>query len=343
MNDDAILRVLERKRALHPELRARLTWNGFLAILRRERVHLLRVPLARPGKLLGFDGAWTILVDASRPARHLAYGCHELAHLWLHVDESEGRFEVCYNMDDADGDDPRESEAEFLAACLIEGPEPRPSIWRQALRRGGLVVFLTAWLMGCGAVEGDVFTEGYSGATQPLGGRAVVLAANTPDLRREIARRCDSVDAAQLRLGQEAKRQQDLGMQLLLAPRQTATVQRAWRNTQDSTRRLLAALDHVRRIDVAGLTLTPLRHVTTDMRGHYRFARVPRGHYFLAADGGLGAMSVPWYTLVDVGRFGTVHRDLSPRLQTPVCVLAVVGGGAAILDSFMPTAGGATP
>lgn len=126
MNDDAILRVLSRKREEHPELAAPLTWVGLLRILKREGVLFASVPLARRGRLVGVEGTWLILADTRRRARHLWIAAHELAHLWLHVDESSvDRFELTFNMDDFDGDDPREGEAEYLAACMLYGPEYR--------------------------------------------------------------------------------------------------------------------------------------------------------------------------------------------------------------------------
>lgn len=70
-----------------------------------------------------------IIVDSRRPARHLAYGCHEHAHLWLHVEGGgTDRYDVCFNMDDCDGDDVREPEAEYMASCMLWGPGALPPL-----------------------------------------------------------------------------------------------------------------------------------------------------------------------------------------------------------------------
>lgn len=125
MNDETLLRILERKRQFHPELRAAMTWEGLLRILAREGVLYASVPLSRRGKLLGCDGVWMILADNARRPRHLGIVAHELSHLWAHVDVKTDRYDFAFNQDDFDGDDPREAEAEYLAECIIYGPEYR--------------------------------------------------------------------------------------------------------------------------------------------------------------------------------------------------------------------------
>ena len=124
MTDDAILATLAAKRAIHPELGEPLRWHGFRRILARENIALYLRSLGRPAQLVNFRGAWAIIINASSPARrHTYFGAHELAHLWLHHDPTCDRREICYNMSTDWPDDPREDEAEYLAACLLGGPQ----------------------------------------------------------------------------------------------------------------------------------------------------------------------------------------------------------------------------
>ena len=122
MNDDAIVRIYQRLQAHHHELRRALTWEAMRRILAREGIALLTRPLPRPAKLIGLDGEWAIVVDTRQVRRRLWYVAHEYAHFKLHVEASStGQFEQCYNMDEYDGTDPRESEAEFLASLMLGG------------------------------------------------------------------------------------------------------------------------------------------------------------------------------------------------------------------------------
>lgn len=124
MTEETIAAVLAAKREQHPELAAPLRWPGFRRLLARENIALYVRALGRPAQLVNFDGAWAILINANTPPRrHTYFGAHELAHLWLHHDPLCDRAEVCYNMDTDWPDDPREDEAEFLAACLLGGPQ----------------------------------------------------------------------------------------------------------------------------------------------------------------------------------------------------------------------------
>lgn len=113
-------RILEEARALHPELRRPLTWNGLLAVLRRERIQVVHAPLSRPAALISGLGTHVLLLNSDLPPRrHTYYAAHEYAHAKLHVGEGE---EPCFFMDHDWGDDPREDEAEYFAACLLGGP-----------------------------------------------------------------------------------------------------------------------------------------------------------------------------------------------------------------------------
>ena len=133
MTDAEILALLDMKRAHHPELRRRLSWPGLQRVCAREDVALFVRPHAEPAQLVGFDGAWGIIVDAQLPLRrHTYFAAHELAHLWLHVDEpagsGSGRHAVVYNFGGyGTSRDVREDDAELLATFMCQGPRfPRP-------------------------------------------------------------------------------------------------------------------------------------------------------------------------------------------------------------------------
>lgn len=120
MPDDRIRRVLAAKVTQHSELVRPLTWTTLRRICAREDVDLVVVPIPKPARLLRFDGLWTIGVSSRHPARrHTYFAAHELGHLWLHVDDADGRHVRCYNFDDYTSDDPREEEAETVAAWLL--------------------------------------------------------------------------------------------------------------------------------------------------------------------------------------------------------------------------------
>lgn len=112
-------------RERHAELRApRLTWDGMRRVLNREGVLVASVPLGRPAKLVIYEGVGVMLLDSARPARHLWYCAHELAHWKLHVQDDLTEHDgLCYHMDDLTGDDPREHEADLFADLLMYGPE----------------------------------------------------------------------------------------------------------------------------------------------------------------------------------------------------------------------------
>jgi hypothetical protein len=123
---DRIRRVLAAKVRQHPELARPLTWNTLRRVLRREDVELVVAPLPKPARLVGFGGLWTIAVSSRHPTRrHTYFAAHELGHLWLHVDDADGRHTRCYNFDDYTSPDPREDEAETVATWLLGDPEVR--------------------------------------------------------------------------------------------------------------------------------------------------------------------------------------------------------------------------
>lgn len=115
-------RIVQAKRRAHRELRKPLSWSAFREICTREGVIVTLAVVERPACIFGFQGAWTILLS-SRGVRQLHYGAHELGHLWAHIDQEPlGRFEATYYMDTGWPDDPREDEADYMAALLLMGP-----------------------------------------------------------------------------------------------------------------------------------------------------------------------------------------------------------------------------
>jgi Zn-dependent peptidase ImmA (M78 family) len=123
MTDEQILAIVRSKREIHPELARPLGWNGFRRILAREDISLVVTAMAkRDAQLICFDGQWAILLNCnSCPRRHLYYGVHELGHLWCHHDPYCSRSERIYNMQEDDGEDPREEEAELFCVYVLGG------------------------------------------------------------------------------------------------------------------------------------------------------------------------------------------------------------------------------
>ncbi|HET8778006.1 MAG TPA: ImmA/IrrE family metallo-endopeptidase [Candidatus Limnocylindria bacterium] len=112
-----IARVLEEKRALHPEMARPLTWNGLVAILRRERIPLVRTALVRTAACLTGGRVTVILVNSNvPPRRHTYFVAHELAHAWIHADDEA---DPVFHIDLERADDVREEEAELLATWLL--------------------------------------------------------------------------------------------------------------------------------------------------------------------------------------------------------------------------------
>jgi hypothetical protein len=125
MKVDEITAVIERKRAIHPELARALTWPGLQRICEREgiamRMSSRRMP--RPAQLVPFLGGWTIVLNRDTPhRRHTYLGAHELGHLWLHHDSHNERWERVFNMDEHWQADPREDDAEIFASLVLAGP-----------------------------------------------------------------------------------------------------------------------------------------------------------------------------------------------------------------------------
>jgi Zn-dependent peptidase ImmA (M78 family) len=113
-------RVLAAKVRQHPELRDPLDWPTLLAVAHREEVDVLARPLTVPAKLVRFAGRYAIVVNANEhPRRHTYRAAHELGHLWLHVDDAEGRDTQSFNFSDFASPDAREDEAELVAAWLL--------------------------------------------------------------------------------------------------------------------------------------------------------------------------------------------------------------------------------
>ncbi len=101
----------------HPELREPVTYGGFLAIARREKVTVQILPLSRPGRLIRVGAH--VFVQLNKPQsigdRTLA-GMHELCHFWR---DDPG--EACYNVED----DALLSDAEEFAdifAWMVTSP-----------------------------------------------------------------------------------------------------------------------------------------------------------------------------------------------------------------------------
>jgi Zn-dependent peptidase ImmA (M78 family) len=117
--------IYERKRRQHPELGRPLTWRTLQRICTREGIVIDSVAMADDAQLLRFWDEWTILVNVDSPhRRHTYLGAHELAHVWCHVDDADGRGAVVRNYGDYafGNDDPREEDAECLATMLCQGP-----------------------------------------------------------------------------------------------------------------------------------------------------------------------------------------------------------------------------
>lgn len=120
MTPDAIVEVVRRKLAVHPELAAPLTFDGLRRIMAREDVALLVGACERPAQLVQYWGRWHIVIDADIPKRrYLYYAAHELGHLWLHHDPTAERWERVYNMDHWEGPDPREDDAETFCVIVL--------------------------------------------------------------------------------------------------------------------------------------------------------------------------------------------------------------------------------
>lgn len=119
-----VLMAIKSRQDDHPELSEPLDWKAVERIARREGLDIMCTPMASKARLVGFNGRWGILLDSAQPRWHTWYACHELAHYWMHVqDSATGQYEVCYHLVSLERpDDPAELEAELLADCLLAGP-----------------------------------------------------------------------------------------------------------------------------------------------------------------------------------------------------------------------------
>jgi hypothetical protein len=123
---EEIRAVYESKREFHPELNEPLTWNGVRAVLRRESIELVMVPMVKEAALISAGGAAVILLNSELPPRRHTYRvAHELGHAWLHADSvlgDENEHRWSYHMESECTPDPREDEAEAMALLLLRGP-----------------------------------------------------------------------------------------------------------------------------------------------------------------------------------------------------------------------------
>jgi hypothetical protein len=125
MNAAAIDAVIAELRLVHPELQQPLTWEAMTAILHREGIVLLKIPLTHDAQVISADGISIIAINSNAsPRRHTYYAAHEYAHVHLHFQEAH---EVVYHTSACWPDDPREDDAEYMATMLLLGPQ-RPGI-----------------------------------------------------------------------------------------------------------------------------------------------------------------------------------------------------------------------
>ena len=115
-----IRRVLQVKALRFPQLASPVTWNTLRRIIDDEQIEVETMPILRPARLVGFGGVWTMILSSNHPVRrHTYYAAHELGHVWLHVDDADGRDVCSYHFDRDDSNDPREEDAETVAAWLL--------------------------------------------------------------------------------------------------------------------------------------------------------------------------------------------------------------------------------
>jgi hypothetical protein len=117
---DAIVAGL---RDAHRELRARLTNRGIVRVLARERIPRRPARLPVPAMTVLQYGRAAIVVDPERvrnPRDETAVLAEEYAHAKLHGGEHD---EVTIHLSSCNADDPREYEADYLARCLLAGPD----------------------------------------------------------------------------------------------------------------------------------------------------------------------------------------------------------------------------
>lgn len=129
--------VVFEKAKSYPELQGRVTLAGIKRVLAREQIILSVRFYPKPAQLVRAANGWKIVVDRrTTDAERLVLIVHELAHRWLHVDDSEP---VEFDRSPAWHDDQREAEANaltemLLAAPLVKKARVSPSAGRKSRR-----------------------------------------------------------------------------------------------------------------------------------------------------------------------------------------------------------------
>lgn len=117
----AIDAVIAELRSVHLELQQPLTWDGISAILAREGIPLLRLPLVHDAQVISCDGVSVIAVNSNgNPRRQTYYVTHEWGHVKLHFRDAG---EIVYHTSACWPNDPREDDAEYFATRLMLGPQ----------------------------------------------------------------------------------------------------------------------------------------------------------------------------------------------------------------------------
>lgn len=121
MRIDAIDAAIADLRQLHPELREPLTWLSMSAILQREGITLITIPLVHDAQVISCDGVSVIAINSNAPVvRHTYFAAHEYGHIKLHFKEPH---EIVYHTSACWPEDPREDDAEYFATSLLMGPQ----------------------------------------------------------------------------------------------------------------------------------------------------------------------------------------------------------------------------
>lgn len=99
-------------------------WRQLRVVLAKENIVLRRYAMGPRAYVVGWDGNFVIaLRNTIEPARAVKILLHEYAHAKLHFTE---RGEVVRQLLPCTKDDPREDEANLLAALLWHGPDATP-------------------------------------------------------------------------------------------------------------------------------------------------------------------------------------------------------------------------
>lgn len=129
MNTIRIHRLLERKRAAHPELqRSRIGMRELRAVAQREGIIFYFTQMSGLGGMASeFMGEFVISLDSNLPPRrHPEVLAHELAHVWLHLSgPGPGHFTGTWQVRRGTSSSPRwvrrDLEADYLAGLLCAG------------------------------------------------------------------------------------------------------------------------------------------------------------------------------------------------------------------------------